>query len=208
MTILYWNVRGAGNPAFVRNARDLIDRFNPSIVVFFETRVGQQRAETIIRQIERGFNNWHTIEPIGYSGGIWILWRNNMVNLSILSSTSQETHAMIRTLPSSSPWIFTAIYASPKFRNRRILWDNLQTVAANHDLPWLIVGDFNKKLTSSDKRGGNPISLHRATMFKECLDTCSMIDLGFSGPKVTWSNLKNPTHLIQARIDKAFANPS
>ncbi|GLU06462.1 hypothetical protein SLE2022_234950 [Rubroshorea leprosula] len=41
MTILYWNVRGEGNLAFVRNARDLINHFNPSIVVFSETRVGQ-----------------------------------------------------------------------------------------------------------------------------------------------------------------------
>lgn len=61
-------------------------------------------------------------------------------------------------------------------------------------------------LSRDDKFGGNPISISRALKFQECLNNCSMIDLGFSGPKFTWSNHRPLSQLIQGRIDRVFAN--
>ena len=75
-------------------------------------------------------------------------------------------------------------------------------------MPWLLLGDFNEVLNSEDKFGGRSINLNRALDFKECLDTCSLLDLGFSGPKFTWSNLRQVPDLILERIDRSFANPS
>ena len=34
-----------------------------------------------------------------------------------------------------------------------------------------------------------------------------MIDLGFSGPKFTWSNKRGIDDLIQCRLDRCWANP-
>ena len=48
----------------------------------------------------------------------------------------------------------------------------------------------------------------RTQRFKECLDSCNMIDLGFHGPKFTWTNKRELTHLIQIRLDRCFANQS
>ncbi|XP_023889031.1 uncharacterized protein LOC112001096 [Quercus suber] len=72
----------------------------------------------------------------------------------------------------------------------------------------LLLGDFNEVLSSEDKFGGRNINLNRALDFKECLDSCSLLDLGFSGPKFTWSNLRQVSDLILDRIDRCFANPS
>ena len=55
-------------------------------------------------------------------------------------------------------------------------------------MPWLLLEDFNKVLTGEDKFGGKSINLNRALDFKDCLDTCNLLDLGFFGPKYTWSN--------------------
>ncbi|GLT34240.1 hypothetical protein SLA2020_087660 [Shorea laevis] len=157
MSILYWNVQGAGNPAFLRNVNDMVDRFNPSILVFSETHVNRQRAEVIIRHVQRGFDN------------------------------------------------------CPTFQHRKLLWENLTAVSATSslfNLPWLLAGDFNEKLTNDDKRGGNPISQHKANLLQNCLDAYNLLDLGFNGPKFTWSNMRSILNLIQARLDRAFANPS
>ena len=75
-------------------------------------------------------------------------------------------------------------------------------------MPWLLLGDFNEVLSSENKFGGRSINLNRALDFKECLDTCSLLDLGFSGPKFTWSNLRQVPDLILERIDRCFANSS
>lgn len=74
------------------------------------------------------------------------------------------------------------MYASPKFYERCILWDNLKNVATLHDMPWIIVGDFNEVLTEGDKFGGRSVNSNRSLIFKEVLDCCDMIDIGFVGP--------------------------
>ena len=57
-----------------------------------------------------------------------------------------------------------------------------------------------------DKFGGRPVNISRALRFQECLDTCRLIDIGFSGPHFTWSNHRPLTDLIQERINRIFAN--
>ena len=67
--------------------------------------------------------------------------------------------------------------------------------------------NFNEPLNTNDKFSGRDISVNRYLLFKECLDKCNMIDLGFSGPRFTWTNRKEMNALIQERIDHFFVNP-
>ena len=56
----------------------------------------------------------------------------------------------------------SAIYVSPRLAKIRILWNNLKFVAHLHNLPWLMLGDFNEVLCGEDKFGGNQVNLNRA----------------------------------------------
>ena len=84
--------------------------------------------------------------------------------------------------------------------------ENLSMVVGMYSLPWMIVGNFNEILLREDKYGGQAVNTVRALRFQECLNNCGMIDLGFSGPRYTWSNHRPLTHLIQERMDRVFAN--
>ena len=99
-----------------------------------------------------------------------------------------------------------AIYASPRYAEQRLLWENLSMVAGMHSLPWMIAGNFNEILPGEDKYRGWAVNTARALRFQECLNNCGMIDLGFSSPRYTWSNHHPFTHLIQKKIDRVFAN--
>ena len=70
-----------------------------------------------------------------------------------------------------------------------------------------MLGDFNEVVSGEDKFGGNSVNLNRALEFKECLDECNILDLGFAGSKYTWTNCRPITDLILERIDRCFANP-
>lgn len=72
------------------------------------------------------------------------------MELTELSSIEQEIHALVSST-TNSPWLLSAIYASPRFSKRRLLWDNLETVTGLHSLPWVIAGDFNKFLMNGYK---------------------------------------------------------
>ena len=206
MNVLLWNCRGALNADFKRRIFEMAINHHPSIMVITETRVGGDRAAKIIEDLP--FDGSIVTETIGYAGGLWLLWKTDDVDVMLLSTTEQEIHATVKVRNSDPIWLISAIYARPRLSERRILWDNLKVVAQLHNLPWLMLGDFNEVLSSEDKFGGNQVNLNMALQFKDCLDVCNMLDLGFVGPKYTWTNRRPISDLILERIDRCFANPS
>ena len=175
-------------------------------MIITKTRVGGDRVARICEDLP--FDGFFVTETIGYAGGLWLLWKKEEVDIFVLSSTEQEIHATVKVRDYDLTWLISPIYASPRIAERKILWENLTQVAQLHNMPWLLLGDFNEVLSSEDKFGGRSINLNRALDFKECLDTCSLLDLGFSGPKFTWSNLRQVSDLFLECIDRCFANPS
>lgn len=113
---------------------------------------------------------------------------------------------MVVTSIAKPTWLLFAIYSSPWFAERRLLWENLESVVNLHSMPWVITGDFNEVLMGDDKLGGSSINISRALQFQECLDTYRMINIGFSGPRYNWSNRKPFHQLVQERIDRVFVN--
>ena len=68
------------------------------------------------------------------------------------------------------------------------------------------MGDFNDMTTEDEKFGGNPVSSRRILAYKGCMDYCNLMDIGFSGPKFTWTNMKGMADLIQERLDRCWIN--
>uniref|UniRef100_A0A2N9J763 CCHC-type domain-containing protein n=1 Tax=Fagus sylvatica TaxID=28930 RepID=A0A2N9J763_FAGSY len=99
--------------------------------------------------------------------------------------TNTIKFAGVKVRGSNSLWLLSTIYASPHRSECRILWENLNIVA-----------------------GGNSPSNSRMAEFRNCINACNMIDLGFSGPKFTWSNCHDINSLIMEWLDRAFANPN
>lgn len=75
-----------------------------------------------------------------------------------------------------------------------------------HNKPWIMVGDFNEPLVKEDKFGGREINVNRFLAFKEFLNSCNMVDMGFSSPRYTWTNKRDLNNLILERIDRFFMN--
>ena len=114
-----------------------------------------------------------------------MLWKKEEAKVDLLTATEQEIHATVKVCHSNLSWFISAIYVSSHLVKRRLVWSNLSEIAKLHNLPWLMLGDFNEVLSSEEKFGGNQINLNRALEFKECLDNCNFLDLGFAGSKFT-----------------------
>nr|POE76376.1 hypothetical protein CFP56_38007 [Quercus suber] len=177
MNILSWNCRGAINPNFGTVVSEMIRKLHPAILIISETKVSGVRAKGIIDRIP--MDGVIVANSIGLSRGLWVLWDSRQVELTELSSTEQEIHALVTSTAKPTLLLFV-VYASPQFAERRLLWDTLTTVAGLHSMP--------------------------ALRFQECLDNCRMIDIGFNGPRFTWSNHRPLSQLIQTRIDRIFVN--
>ena len=206
MNIIIWNSRGALKPNFQSHIQDLTRIHDPAIFVVMETKLGGRRAKEISDLLP--FDGAIHTDTIGYAGGLWLLWNSDKVEIEALAKTEQEIHVEVKVRSSDLAWIFSAIYASPRSEERCVLWENLSKAAELHNKPWIMAGDFNEPLIGEDKFGGRGVSIGRSLLFKDCLDKCSMVDMGFSGPRYTWSNKRDLNNLILERIDRFFGNPN
>ena len=207
MNIVCWNCRGVLSPSFesfLGVISDLVQAYAPAIMVISETKVSDLKAKSITDRMS--LDGAIHANNFGLSGGLWVLWDSNKVEVTELSSIEQEIHYMIKDLSSGVSWLLIAVYASPRFAKRWLLWENLASVANLHDLPWVIAGDFNKVLNAEEKFGGRAVDFQRALRFQDCLNHCRMIDLGLSGPKFTWSKNLPLTQLIQERMIMCLSN--
>lgn len=133
MNIILWNCRGALNPNFHQSVENIISYHSPSMIIITKTRVRRARAKKIIDRLP--FDGAVHADTVGYAGGIWILWLSDVVRVSVLVATEQEIHAVVKVHSSHLSWLIFAVYASPRYRERKILWDNIDLLATLHHLP-------------------------------------------------------------------------
>ncbi|KAK2662046.1 hypothetical protein Ddye_000620 [Dipteronia dyeriana] len=77
---------------------------------------------------------------------------------------------------------------TPDNNQRFSSWTLLRRLAGMSRLPWVCMGDFNEVLRDTKKLVGTGKNWKAMTNFREALDDCELKDMGFVGPKYTWSN--------------------
>ncbi|XP_019231008.1 PREDICTED: uncharacterized protein LOC109211873 [Nicotiana attenuata] len=145
---------------------------------------------------------------VGLAGGIVFMWKEDQVAVEEVATTPQGIHAMVQVRPNHTPWLFSAIYASPLLVDRNMLWEQLATLSRTVNNNWFVGGDFNEVLKARDKFGGNPINLSRSNNFWKCINTCQLIDLRFetmwarhpSFPNVISQAFAGQAPLIQSTV--------
>ncbi|XP_057739670.1 uncharacterized protein LOC130956669 [Arachis stenosperma] len=149
-----------------------------------ETHVSGARGNQIRGKI--GFDRSFLVDAVGHAGGIWCLWDSSVWSVDVLEHDKQFVHLKVSS-NNSNPWLITAIYGSPQWATRRTLCQSLKLYAANVNLPWCLVGDFNAMLHNHKKSGGALSNNHCACKeFQECVVACGLIDFGFAAWPYTW----------------------
>ena len=85
MNILIWNCRGAMKPQFRKIVMDLVEWHALMLMMITETRMSGARAVEMIESLP--FDGSVVVDTIGFAGGIWLLWRTDLVHVEVLAST-------------------------------------------------------------------------------------------------------------------------
>ena len=187
MKMIAWNCQGARNEMFCAHAYELHRRHRPNILIIIESCIVEARAQGVIDTLP--YSHSRRVDPTSFSSGIWLLWNERpSFSVEIIPCNEHNIHALVKVHSPSLLFLLTTVYALPQFTKHKPFWEYLQNLALNISLPWILLGDFNDMISEEEKLGGLPISRTRMVAFRNCLDKCELIDLGFHGPRFTWIN--------------------
>ncbi|GLT59791.1 hypothetical protein SLA2020_325910 [Shorea laevis] len=76
ITILAWNCRGLGNPATLTKFKKISRTQKPQLMFLSETKQNTAEMERI--RLEVGFSNCFGVDSVGRSGGLAVLWTEDV----------------------------------------------------------------------------------------------------------------------------------
>ena len=122
------------------------------------------------------------------------------------SCSNSHINVVVCDSPSSKPWRATGFYGHPNTNKRYISWHLLDSLSTQCNLPWVVLGDFNEILYSNEKLGGAMREAKQMEDFRDCLNRCGLVDLGFIRQKYTWCNGHYGGERTKLRLDRVVAN--
>ena len=201
MRLLSLNCHGLGNPEIVQELHTLVKSEVPRVVFLMETRLEARNIEWL--RIKLGMIGALAVDRVGFGGGLAMLWSSD-ITVSVRSYSPRHIDVEIIS-ENGVHWRFTGFYGNPEHHRRMESWDLMQRLGAECSLPWLVCGDFNEIVDNGEKLGFRSRAQRLMANFREALTDCDLSDLGFQGPKFTWSNLQSNENVIFARLDRGVS---
>jgi hypothetical protein len=124
----------------------------------------------------------------------------------ILASDDQQVSFTITE--NDKTFAMSAVYASTNYRNRRRLWNVLNSLQAQHDLPWSFFGYFNVIFGAHEHRGRVSPARLPIEEFQNWTDSYNLVHLPTRGVEFTWNNGRGGIRLTERRLDRVMCNHS
>jgi hypothetical protein len=128
------------------------------------------------------------------------------MDVEIQNYSRWHVNVLVRTNGDNHHWKFTGFYGHPEVVKRKDSWTLLRHLGTYDPMAWLSMGDYNETTEDVEKVGGSLKPKGQMVAFRETLDDCRLVDLGFNKPKFTMRNGQEGEDFIMERWDRAVAN--
>ncbi|GMJ12502.1 hypothetical protein HRI_004919400 [Hibiscus trionum] len=181
--IMFWNVQGALDSEFNRYFQLFVRTQKPEVVAIMEPRISGSKADDFIRR--SGFDSSFRVEAMGFSEGIWVLWKDTL-QIDIVAVSDQFIHAICVDNLNNGRFYITFVYASPTRCIRQGVWAQLRALEPTDLSPWILGGDFNVISNASERSGGSQARSGVCARFTDFIFDAGFLDMGFHRPMYTW----------------------
>ncbi|KAL0289800.1 UNVERIFIED_CONTAM: hypothetical protein Sradi_7064800 [Sesamum radiatum] len=200
-----WNVRGLNNIGHQEAVGELVRDYKLQCLGLIETRVGASNVQRVRSHL---LPNWSWFDDYNGPGGrIWLAWNNQKVDIVILKVENQFIHCKATNKRMHTTCLISVIYGACDMVLRRELWAGLQRLEEEvQDVPWLLLGDFNAVIDSSEVCGNAAGNRASMTEFREFITGAGLVHLPFTGCPFTWHNCSEGNRSLWKRLDQVMVN--
>lgn len=125
MNLLCWNCHGLGHHAIVREVRELMKIYAPTMLCLVETQLDKARAESLA---SFGFDKSYYAVASSWRSGDFVIFWNQSINLLILGYSRYHVDALVKEFGPES-WRPACIYGEARVPKRYKTWDTLRSIA-------------------------------------------------------------------------------
>ncbi|XP_031127486.1 uncharacterized protein LOC116029577 [Ipomoea triloba] len=203
MTIISWNYRGVVNGRVRRHVKELLITSKADVLCLMEIRSPKVQGMTSLVN-SLGYTNSFVVEPIGFAGGLLVVWKQGQIDLSVVSNLSQAIHTRIKN--GSQEILFTFAYVRPNPFAKAHFWEYCKGIGSNLNVPWIVMGDLNDIAKVEEQWGSDSVNNTNLERFVDAYGSCGLIDPGYSGQKFTWSRMVGNRVTQMRRLDRVLWN--
>ena len=133
-----------------------------------------------------------------------LYWREECV-VDVLDKDERFIDIIIKVRDGASEWRAIFVYGEPRMENRHLVWTKLRNLKAINNLPWLVIGDFHEAMWDFKHLSITPRAEAQMIAFRNTLEVCDLVDLGFTGLPFTYDNRRARSANVKVRLDHALA---
>nr|GMC80045.1 LINE-type retrotransposon LIb DNA [Ipomoea batatas] len=202
MIVISWNCRGVVSGDTRRHARELLKLPGVGAVCFLETK-SSKTVRLLKMAYSLGFTSSFMVDPMGFAGGLLLIWNKERLPLTIVGSNSQAIHTMVPDC-FGVPTRFSFSYVRLNRRAKEILWSSCKDYACSFQDPWVMIGDFNDITGPTDQWGNGEVIPSAVDKFLESMNDCGLMDLSTAGMRFSWFRKIGDRVQLRRKLDKAW----
>lgn len=150
-----------------------------------------------------GFTSHFLVDPLGFAGGLLLLWRQGHLDLDVVSHNSQAIHTKVKKLPEDL--FITFAYVRPNLSAKCRFWNYCKSLSNTIQGPWIVLEDLNDIAGPEEQWGSETIN-NFLQRFVDAYSDCGLLDPGSSGPKFTWYRFAGNRVVQMRRLDRVLWN--
>ena len=133
------------------------------------------------------------------------MYWNNEIKMENLGYSQYHIDMKVSEL-GGDPWRLSCFYGEAQTNLRQRTWDTMKNLATLHNLPWACIGDFNEVMRHDEHDSIGTRNQTHMQGFRDAVDVCGLIDLGFQGRKWTFEKKVAGGSFTRVRLDRAFGS--
>ncbi|KAK3193121.1 hypothetical protein Dsin_024431 [Dipteronia sinensis] len=154
MLVMTWNVRGLGNREKRRLVRSLVSKYRPVVFFIQETKLSST-DNGVLRSLGGSLLSTRVwVDDVRSVGGLVTLWDEELFLAKAYISNQRCIILMGELLKFKKDVVFCNVYTANMESERQELWEFLEISRNSFTMPWILGGDFNRVLDSSERKGG------------------------------------------------------